>query len=72
MLYDVALWVHPTNFGEPDIKCRVDALNVEDAARVALCLYNLPAAAYASVDAVNPVPGTIIAGAWGPVVREVC
>lgn len=72
MLYDVLLWLCIAPFGAADLACRVDALSVEDAAFLALRVYELVSAAYVSVSMVNPVPGTIIARAWGPVVREVC
>lgn len=71
MLYDVLLWLSIASFGAADLACRVDALSLEDAALLALRVYELVSAAYVSVSLVEPVPG-IIARAWGPVMREVC
>lgn len=72
MLFDVQFWIDLTHFSEPDIVCRVVAVDVEAAAINAMRLYDLASVAYASVDMVTPVTGMVIARSWGPVVREVC
>lgn len=71
MVFSVQLWLSLERFPEPDITCAVDACSVEEAAQRAMWLSHLERVAYASVDMVIPVPGTIIARAWGPVLREV-
>lgn len=67
MLYEVLLWVEPTNYEAPDIKCRVNTSSFEQAVMLALRVNNLTRAAFVSVRILDPVTSGTIERLWGPV-----